>query len=86
MAPTKQKTTYTPKRRFNRNVVGKIVRAVRISQDLTRDQFVARAQVAGWNISFYTLKRIENGEREVTDIELKKLARVLRVSPAILLK
>jgi transcriptional regulator with XRE-family HTH domain len=84
MAPSKK--PYTPKRRFNRNVVGKVVLKLRNAQGLTRDQIVARAQIAGWNISFYTLKRIENGEREVTDIELKKLARALRVPAATLLK
>jgi hypothetical protein len=32
------------------------------------------------------VKRIENGEREVTDIELRKLAKALHVSVAVLLE
>ena len=59
---------------------------LRKAQKLTRDQLAARAQVSGWNISAYVLKRIERGEREVTDIELKKLAKSLRVPAARLLE
>jgi len=42
--------------------------------------------VVGWDISPYVLKRIECGEREVTDIDLKKLAKALRVPVGILLE
>jgi len=84
MAPAKR--SYIPIRRFDRNIVGATVTKLRKAQKLTRDQLAARAQVSGWNISAYVLKRIERGEREVTDIELKKLAKSLRVPAARLLE
>lgn len=85
MTPKKKKT-YIPVRRTDRNTVGKTVERLRIAQNLTRDELVARAQVGGWDISPFVLKRIERGEREVTDIDLKKLAKALRVPAAVLLE
>jgi transcriptional regulator with XRE-family HTH domain len=77
---------YSPIRRTDRNTVGKTVERLRKAQSLTRDELSARAQIGGWEISPYVLKRIESGEREVTDIELKKLAKALRVPVAVLLE
>ena len=85
MTPSKRKS-YVPKRRTDRNTVGKTVQRLRKTQGLTRDELAARAQVGGWDISPYVLKRIERGEREVTDIDLRKLAKALRVPIAILLE
>lgn len=84
MSPQPKKP-YSPVRRNDRNTVGKTVERLRKAQKLTRDELAARAQVRKWEISPYVLKRIESGEREVTDIELKKLARALRVRAAVLL-
>ena len=44
----------------------------------------AKAQLGGWDISAFVVRGIERGEREVTDIELRKLARALRVPVAAL--
>lgn len=85
MAPARTKQPYIPQRRSDRNIVGTTVRRLRELKALTRDELAARAQVQGWSISAYALKRIERGEREVTDIELKRLAKVLRVDAATLL-
>jgi len=82
MSPARKKSTYTPKRRTDRNLVGKAVRRLRQFNGLTQDEVVARAQIQGWSISVDTLKKLERGEREVTDIELKKLAKALRVTVA----
>jgi transcriptional regulator with XRE-family HTH domain len=81
-----RKKRYTPIRRTDRNVIGKTVSRLRKAQKLTREELAARAQVRKWDISAFAIKRIERGEREVTDIELKKLARVLRVRAAVLLE
>jgi transcriptional regulator with XRE-family HTH domain len=81
-----KKKRYSPIRRTDRNAVGETVRRLREARDLTREELVARAQVIKWDISAFALKRIESGEREVTDIELKKLARILRVRAAVLLE
>jgi transcriptional regulator with XRE-family HTH domain len=77
---------YSPIRRTDRNAIGKTVRLLRKAQKLTREELAARAQIRKWFISAFVLKRIESGEREVTDIELKKLARILRVRAAVLLE
>jgi transcriptional regulator with XRE-family HTH domain len=84
--PPLPKKPYSPSLRTDRNTVGKTVRRLRKAQQLTRDELAARAQVKGWNISPFVLRRIEYGEREVTDIELRKLAKALRVRPAVLLE
>jgi len=62
-----------------------MVARLRSAQNLTRDDLAARAQVIGWDISPYVIKRIESGEREVTDIELRRLSRALRVPASVLL-
>ena len=84
MSPQTNKR-YVPVRRTDRNGIGVAVERLRKGAGLTRDELAARAQVQGWEISAFVIKRIENGEREVTDIELRKLAKVLRVPPATLL-
>lgn len=86
MASPRKKKVYSPARRNDRNSIGKTVERIRKVENLTRDELAARAQVSGWNISSFTVKRIERGEREVTDIELKKLAKTLRVPPGVLLE
>lgn len=85
MTPPRSKP-YSPIRRTDRNSVGKTVERLRKAQSLTRDELAARAQIGGWDISSFVLKRIERGEREVTDIDLKKLAKALRVPVTILLE
>jgi hypothetical protein len=42
--------------------------------------------VIGWGISRDAVKRIESGEREITDIEIKFLSQALRVPPAVLVE
>jgi transcriptional regulator with XRE-family HTH domain len=82
---SKTGTKYYALRRSDRNLIGKAVLRLRKEAKLTRKEVIARAQVAGWNLSEHALKRIERREREVTDIELVKLAKVLRVPVAMLL-
>lgn len=73
---------YRPKVRFDRNSIGGCVARLRQEKRLTRDELAARAQVKGWDISAYVIRRIESGEREVTDIELRRLAKTLGVPVA----
>ncbi len=72
-------------RRTNRNSVGKTVKRLRKQQNLTQEDLAGRAAAVGWNISRDVVKRIERGEREITDIDLRVLAKALRVPPAVLL-
>lgn len=52
---------------------------------LTQANLAARLQVEGWDISRVSVAKIETGIREVTDIELMKLAKVLNVTASWLL-
>ena len=76
---------HAARNRTDRNSIGKTVKRLRNQQDLTQEDLAGRAAVAGWSISRDAVKRIERGEREITDIELRLLAAALRVPPAVLL-
>lgn len=67
-----------------RNLAGKVVWRLRKAQGLTRDQLAAKLHVRGWDVTHKVVERIENGRREVNDIELRFLARALRVPVASL--
>lgn len=73
------------RQRTDRNSIGKTAKRLRKQQNLTQEDLAGRAAVIGWNISRDVVKRIERGEREVTDIELRLLGRALRVPPTVLL-
>ncbi|EIP98098.1 Helix-turn-helix protein [Opitutaceae bacterium TAV1] len=85
MSPTNKISIYRPIRRNDRNLVGRMVAKIRREQKLTQEDLAGRLAVVGWDISRDSIKRIESGEREVTDIDLIRLARGLRVPPARLL-
>jgi len=61
------------------NTVGPRVRQIREQQKLTQEQFVARCNVQGWDISRATLAKIESRVRRVTDFEVLMLAKCLKV-------
>jgi transcriptional regulator with XRE-family HTH domain len=69
-----------PIRRKDRNSVGKAVMRLRVDRELTQQDLAGRLAVVGWNVSRDIVQRIESGEREVTDIDLRLLARGLRVN------
>lgn len=76
---------HVARQRTDRNCCGKTVGRLRRQQNLTQEDLSGRAASVGWAISRDAVKRIERGEREVTDVELKLLAKALRVPPAVLL-
>ena len=61
------------------NIVGEKVKAHRESFDWTQEQFVAKCNLIGWNISRSTLAKIESKVRRVTDIEVQLLAQALKI-------
>jgi len=77
---------YVPERRTDRNLIGSTVAKLRLQQGLTQQDLAGRAAVIGWEISRDAVKRIESGEREVTDIDIKFLSQALRVPPAVLIE
>jgi transcriptional regulator with XRE-family HTH domain len=70
-----------------RNIVGVRVKEARLlgEKKITQADLAARLQLAGWEIDRVGIAKIEGGLRQVTDIEVKKLAKVLDVSAAWLL-
>ena len=66
------------------NVVGPQVRQLRETQKMTQEEFTARCNIVGFNISRGTLAKIESQVRRVTDDEVALLAKALKVSVAAL--
>jgi transcriptional regulator with XRE-family HTH domain len=56
---------------------------LRLQQEITQQDLAGRAAVIGWEISRDAVKRIESGDREITDIKIKFLSQALRVPPAV---
>jgi len=69
------------------NICGERVKQLRLSMPDQPSQraFAEKLQLAGLDLDKNAVQRIESGERFVTDIELKCIARVLNVSYAELL-
>ncbi len=68
------------------NLVGPQVRKLREAQKMTQEDFTARCNIVGLNISRSTLAKIESQVRRVTDEEVVLLAKALRVSVEALFK
>ena len=83
--PRTLRTRKPTPQRTDRNSIGATVKRLRKQQNLTQENLAGRAATVGWSISRDAVKRIERGEREITDIELRLLAAALRVPPAVLL-
>jgi len=67
---------------YVRNIIGKRVRLARKRRKphLTQEELAAALQLLDWDISRGGIAKIEGGFRQVTDIEVKKLAQALKVS------
>lgn len=70
-----------------RNLCGKKIAALRKSlPERTSQRLLAeKMQIKGIDMDKTAIKRIENGERYVTDIELKAFSELFSVSPLLLL-
>ena len=62
-----------------RNIIGPSVRKLRYKQKLSQAQLAARCQLRGWNASRDIIAAIEGQVRCVTDREILKLAKALKV-------
>ena len=60
------------------NIVGPVVRKLRMDAGLSQEALAARLQVAGWDLSRAGLSKIEARLRRVNDAELLVLSRVLK--------
>lgn len=64
------------------NICGEKVKELRklLSEKTSQRKFAEMLQIEGLDIDKNAVQRIESGKRFVTDIELKVIARVLKVS------
>ena len=61
------------------NITGKRLTQLRPEKNISQRQLAKMMQVAGYDVDHHFIRRIENGERFVTDIELVALSKVLEV-------
>ncbi len=61
------------------NLTGRRLAALRRSRQLSQRGLAAKMQLLGFDVDHYFIRRVENGERFVTDIDLVIFARALGV-------
>ncbi len=61
------------------NLCGKKISTIRKSQKLSQRKLAAKMQLLGFDVDNYFIRRVENGERFVTDIDLVIFSRALEV-------
>jgi DNA-binding XRE family transcriptional regulator len=61
------------------NICGANLIRLRHERGISQRQLAKNMQIAGYDVDHHFIRRIENGERFVTDIELVALAKVLQV-------
>jgi transcriptional regulator with XRE-family HTH domain len=70
--------------KHRKNIIGPIVRRLRYKQDISQEALAAKCQLIGWDISREGIAKIESQVRGVSDIEVMKLAKALRVHFSVL--
>lgn len=68
-----------------KNIIGPKIRLLRRQNGLSQEQLMGKLQLMGFDSERGVIKRIENGDRFVSDIELKALAAFFHVSYTFLL-
>ena len=68
-----------PSKILPRNIAGPLVRRLRAQQGITQQEFAARCQRLGWDLSRDTLAKVESQMRWLSDFELAFLAEALAV-------
>ncbi len=61
------------------NVTGKRIAEIRKSKMLSQRKLATKMQLLGFDVDHYFIRRVENGERFVTDIDLVIFSRALEV-------
>ncbi|MBR3023100.1 MAG: helix-turn-helix transcriptional regulator [Oscillospiraceae bacterium] len=62
------------------NICGKNLTNIRQRKNISQRKLAKMMQLTGYDVDHHFIRRIENGERFVTDLELVALAKVLEVS------
>ena len=68
------------------NLCGRKVALLRSDMGISQRELADRLQIAGLDIDKNAIQRIEAGKRFVTDIELKIISKVLKISVTDLLE
>ena len=61
------------------NLCGRRVAQIRKEKKLSQRKLAAKMQILGFDVDHYFIRRVENGERFVTDIDLVIFSRALQV-------
>lgn len=61
------------------NIIGKRIAEIRLSKGISQRKLATKMQLLGYDVDHYFIRRVENGERFVTDIDLVIFARALKV-------
>ena len=67
------------------NITGQKIAEIRKSKNLSQRKLATKMQLLGFDVDHYFIRRVENGERFVTDIDLVIFSRALETPIEILL-
>ncbi len=62
------------------NLCGRKIEKLRKERGLSQRKMGAKLQLTGYDVDNYFIRRVENGERFITDIELKMFSEFFDVS------
>ncbi len=63
----------------NNTLCGKRIAEIRKTQKISQRKLAIKMQLLGYDVDHYFIRRVENGERFLTDIELKIFSQTLHV-------
>ena len=61
------------------NLSGRKIAEIRKNKKLSQRKLAAKMQLLGFDVDHYFIRRVENGERFVTDIDLVIFSRALEI-------
>lgn len=67
------------------NLTGRRIAQVRKAHNLSQRKLAAKMQLLGFDVDHYFIRRVENGERFVTDIDLVIFSKALETPISVLL-
>ena len=68
------------------NLCGRRIAAIRKEKKLSQRKLAIKMQLLGFDVDHYFIRRVENGERFVTDIDLVLFSRTLNMPITDLLR
>ena len=67
------------------NLCGKRLASIRLEKGLSQRSLAKKMQLLGYDVDHYFIRRVENGERFVTDIDLKIFCEALEIASSDIL-